>query len=79
MLGHHENSYVEFALAKSREHREVLLARPFSEATAARLSRMADESLRRQQTIEASESVTFEEYRRQYLSRDLTSGMRLGR
>jgi len=40
---------------------------------------MADESLERQQTIEASDTITFEEYRRQYLSRDLTSGMRLAR
>jgi glutamate--cysteine ligase len=78
MREHHDNSYIEFALARSRAHRDALLARPFSKAAAARLSQMADESLRRQQAIEASETVTFEEYRQQYLSRDLTSGMRLG-
>ena len=74
----HGDSYVEFALAKSREHRNELFARPLPADVDARFRKLAEDSLARQRSIEDSDSVPFEEYRRQYLARDLTSGMRLG-
>jgi glutamate--cysteine ligase len=73
----HGDSYFGFALTKSREHRQAIAARPIAAAANARLQHEAGASLARQRTIEASDDVTFEEYRKQYLARDLTSGMRL--
>jgi glutamate--cysteine ligase len=73
----HDDSYVEFAIAKSREHRDELFARPLPADIDARFRKLAEESLTRQRSIEESDSVPFEEYRQQYLARDLTSGMRL--
>jgi glutamate--cysteine ligase len=69
------NSYVEFALAHSLQHRDYVLALPFSDETASRLRRMADESLAAQRKIEQADTVPFETYRRQYLAQDLMSGM----
>ncbi|MEO9137352.1 MAG: glutamate--cysteine ligase, partial [Casimicrobiaceae bacterium] len=70
-----ENSYVDFALAYSLQHRDEVLALPFSDETALRLQRMADESLAEQRKIEQADSVPFEGYRQQYLAQDLMSGM----
>ncbi len=70
-----ENSYVDFALAYSLQHRDEVLALPFSDETALRLQRMADESLAEQRKIEQADSVPFEAYRQQYLAQDLMSGM----
>jgi glutamate--cysteine ligase len=78
MTESHDDSYTAFALAKSREHRRAWMARPISSEADERLQRMAEESLARQRSIEERDTVTFEEYRREYLARDLTSGMRLG-
>ena len=77
MRERHGDSYIGFALAKSREHRQAIAARPIAATANARLQHEVDASLARQRTIEASDDVTFEEYRKQYLARDLTSGMRL--
>ena len=74
----HGDSYVEFAIAKSREHRNELFCRPLPAEVDARFRRLAEDSLARQRSIEESDQVPFEEYRQQYLARDLTSGMRLG-
>ena len=77
MQREHGDSYIAFALAKSREHRQRFLAVEASADVEARLQQLVDESLDRQRTIEACDSVPFEEYRQQYLARDLTSGLRL--
>jgi glutamate--cysteine ligase len=69
------NSYVEFALAHSLQHRDYVLALPFSDETASRLQQMADESLAEQRKIEQADTVPFETYRQQYLAQDLMSGM----
>ena len=71
------DSYVDFALARSVRHRQEILARPFPADTAARLAALAEESLAQQRSIEDGDRVPFEEFRQQYLARDLTSGMRL--
>jgi glutamate--cysteine ligase len=78
MSDHHHNSFVEFALARSSEHRNRIMSEPVADDANGRLQRLVDESLRRQQTIENADSVPFEHYRQHYLARDLTSGMRLG-
>ena len=77
MTQNHRDSYVDFALEKSVQHRRELMAHPLDADAHARLQRMVEESLARQRTIEACDTVTFEDYRKQYLARDLTSGMRL--
>jgi glutamate--cysteine ligase len=43
----------------------------------ARYARMAEDSLAAQRRIEAADSVPFETYRQQYLSRNLLSGAQL--
>jgi glutamate--cysteine ligase len=77
MREHCGDSYIAFALAKSREHRQAFVEQPIAAEANTRLQQQVEESLARQQTIEACDSVSFEEYRQQYLARDLTSGMRL--
>ncbi|HEX6136217.1 MAG TPA: glutamate--cysteine ligase [Casimicrobiaceae bacterium] len=71
------NSYVGFALAQSRRHREALRALPFAAAAEQRLARMAEESLAAQRSVEDADRVPFEAFRQQYLAQDLMSGMRL--
>jgi glutamate--cysteine ligase len=78
MKQNHGDSYVAFALAKSVEHRQRFIEAPIAPEADARLQRNVEESLARQRTIEERDSVPFEAYRRQYLARDLTGGMRLG-
>jgi glutamate--cysteine ligase len=62
------NSYVAFALAQSRAHRDTILALPLSAETAARFARLAEESIAEQRRIEAADTVPFETYRQQYLA-----------
>jgi glutamate--cysteine ligase len=71
----HGDSYIEFALAHSLAHRATMLALPFDAAVAARLERMAGESIAEQQRIEQADDVPFERFRQQYLALDLMSGM----
>jgi glutamate--cysteine ligase len=76
MRERHRNSYVEFALARSVEHRQQIMAQPLAPEAQRRLQHLADESLARQRAVEESDSFPFEEYRQRYLSRDLGSGPR---
>jgi glutamate--cysteine ligase len=64
----HDNSYVHFALAQSRAHRDAILKLPLSEEVANRFALQAEESLTEQRRIEAADSVPFETYRQQYLA-----------
>ncbi len=73
----HDRSYVAFALAQSVHHRQALLDLPVAADTQARYARMAADSLAAQGAIEAADSVPFESYRRNYLSKDLLSGVLL--
>jgi glutamate--cysteine ligase len=69
-----DKSYVAFALAQSAQHRRTLIELPLSAEANARYARMAEESIAARARIEAADSVPFETYRREYLSRDLLSG-----
>jgi glutamate--cysteine ligase len=70
----HDKSYVAFALAQSAQHRRTLMQLPLTEDVKVRYARMAEESLAAQRRIEAADSVPFEAYREEYLTRDLMSG-----
>ncbi|MBI5910569.1 MAG: glutamate--cysteine ligase [Betaproteobacteria bacterium] len=70
----HDKSYVAFALTQSLRHRRTLEDLPLPAEVNARYARMAEDSLEAQRKIEAADTVPFETYRRQYLSKDLLSG-----
>jgi len=72
-----DNSYVGFALARSLRHQHALLDLPLAAEVEARYARMAEDALAAQRRIEASDSVPFETYRQEYLSRNLLSGAQL--
>ena len=69
-----DKSYVAFARAQSAQHRRTLIQLPFKAETQALYARMAEESVAAQARTEAADSVPFETYRQEYLSRDLLSG-----
>jgi len=69
----HGDSYVAFGLEQSRRHRAALLALDLPSVEAARLERLVGDSMRRQRTIEADDTLPFEEFRRQYLAVDRLS------
>ena len=69
-----DKSYVAFTLSQSLRHRRSLEELPLPAEVQARYARMAQDSLAAQRKIEAADSVPFETYRQQYLSRDLLSG-----
>jgi glutamate--cysteine ligase len=77
MKAHYGDSYTQFALARSREHREAMLALPVESDAVARFARLAEESLAEQRAMEQADDVPFDEYRRRYLAQDLMSGMAL--
>jgi len=64
------SSYAHFALARSLEHRSALQSEPLPPEAEARFARAAEESIRKQQEIEAADRVDFETYRQQYLSHE---------
>jgi glutamate--cysteine ligase len=64
------DSYTRFVLAQSRKHHAALQALELPPALAAEFDRKARESLEKQKAVEAADAQPFEEWRRQYLSRD---------
>ena len=68
MHEHHDNSFVAFARERSLQTRAELLARDYSPDLQARFRALAEESFARQRSIEASDTVPFEVYRREYVS-----------
>ena len=64
----HGDSFRQFALERSRMHRQALLAMDFPQAEATRFVRLAAESIAEQQSIEAGDTLPFEEYRKRYLA-----------
>ena len=68
MARDHNNSYVQFALAQSRAHRDAIMKLPLSEEIANRFALQAQESIVEQRCIEAADAVPFETYRQQYLA-----------
>ncbi len=75
MASSHDNSYFRFILARSQAYREQLLEQPLSDLLAARFARTAQDSLTRQREIEATDSMPFELFRRQYISQYMTGGI----
>jgi glutamate--cysteine ligase len=69
-----DKSYVAFALSQSLQHRRTLEDLTLPAEAKDRYARMAEDSLIAQRNIEAADSVPFETYRQQYLSKDLLSG-----
>ena len=74
-----DKSFLAFALAQSGRHRRALQELPLPAAVEARYARLAEESIATQRRIGAADSVPFEVYRQQYLSKDLLSGTLLRR
>jgi glutamate--cysteine ligase len=72
MHADHGDSYFNFVMARSRLYRQQLLEQPLPDILAARFSRMASDSLTRQRDIEATDTMPFELFRRQYTSQDMT-------
>jgi glutamate--cysteine ligase len=73
MQTHHDNSYFDFTMTRSVKYRKTLLELPLSEIESARSARMAADSLVKQGEIEASDTMPFEIFRRQYISQQLTA------
>ena len=71
LLGDDETSYSAMVATLSREHRAAFLARPLNRDTLAGFERLAQTSLEEQRAIEAADTLSFEEYRRQYLAQKL--------
>jgi glutamate--cysteine ligase len=70
----HGKSFPDFALARSRRHREDLMARPLGAEAEARHARLAARSLLEQRRIEAADDLSFEAYRQRYLGQALLGG-----
>jgi glutamate--cysteine ligase len=70
MVQKFDSSYVRFALARSRQHHDTLQRNPPSAEVEQRFARLAGESRAEQERIEAADTMPFEIYRQQYLSRE---------
>jgi glutamate--cysteine ligase len=68
MQERYDGSHGRFALARSREHRDLLVSAPLPAGVEARFEQLSRESIEAQRGIEAADDVPFEEYRRRYLS-----------
>ncbi len=59
-------SFFHFAMERSRVHREHFLSRPLDAPSHAEFARLASESLARQATLEAADTLSFEQYLANY-------------
>ena len=64
----YDSSYVEFIRDRSIRAKRTLLELHLADETASQLRKMADTSIETQAAIEASDTLSFEQYRKQYLS-----------
>jgi glutamate--cysteine ligase len=62
------NSFVKFALARSRAHREEIMKLPLSSEVAERFARLAEQSIEAQKQAEAEDKLPFEAFRQLYLA-----------
>jgi glutamate--cysteine ligase len=67
----HEGSYAGFVLARSARHARELAGMRLPDAVGRRYARMAQRSLAEQRKIEAADVLSFEEFRRDYVSRQI--------
>jgi glutamate--cysteine ligase len=68
MAAKHSGSYVGFAHAHSKEHREALTQGALPKHVAERFAAQAIESVAQQERYEEGDKLPFEEWRKQYLS-----------
>ena len=68
MQEHHDSSYIRFTVAQSLRHAADIKRLPLPAEVEERFVRLAKESLDEQRNIEASDSMSFESYRQQYLA-----------
>ncbi|HEX7030323.1 MAG TPA: glutamate--cysteine ligase [Gammaproteobacteria bacterium] len=66
-----EESFFEFAMRKSVEHREAYLAQPLAPERETFFREAAERSLAEQRAIEAADTLTFEEYLERYFAQTL--------
>lgn len=62
------DSYVAFMLDRSQQIRSLMLAQPPDAALRQRFAEMAEQSRAQQHAIEVSDTLSFEQYRREYTS-----------
>ncbi len=70
MTSAHDSSYTRFVHAQSVKTKEAIMALPFPAALLQRYERLARESIDEQKKIEAADTMPFEAYRQQYVSKD---------
>ncbi len=61
-------TYFQWALAKSRDHKDELMQHPLSPEVETRYCEMAEVSVQDQRNIESSETRSFEEHLESYFS-----------
>lgn len=66
----HQDSYIRFIQTQSQQTRQFLLDLPFEEAQRHRFEHLAVQSVKDQKAIEASDTLSFEDYRIRYVSAD---------
>ncbi len=71
MGAEHGHSYTRFALAQSHRHAAALRATPLPDAVAKKYAALAAESHAKQRAMEAADTLSFEEWRRRYLSPEM--------
>jgi len=64
----HQHRFEAFARQQSLAARDALLALPWTAELQARYVVMADESIAAQKSIEAADTLPFEEWRKQYMA-----------
>ncbi len=68
MSQEHENSFTDFVQARSEKTRTKLLGLPYGAGLNTRLEAMAKRSIADQAAVEAADTLSFEEFRRGYVS-----------
>ena len=68
MAEEHENSFTDFVQARSDKTRTKLLGLPYGAGLNTRLESMAKRSIADQTAVEAADTLSFEEFRRSYVS-----------
>src|SRR5690606_15412125 len=66
----HAGSYPAFVLAQSAQHARKLAGMRLPDAVRRRYARIAQRSLAEQREIEAADVLPFEDFRREYVSRE---------
>jgi glutamate--cysteine ligase len=68
MSAEHDHSFLRFVRARSQQTRQDLLALPWTPRQQVKYETMARRSLEAQKAIEATDTMPFEMFRRQYVS-----------